>query len=312
MKLTTNIQTLVLGLLLAVGPGIVCAQPDYIEMHRQFAIKLASYAEFGEVNGMPFNDYMRTEKILLRDGSFDDLRRLCNDSTAAVNIILADGKRYLLQFTHDSTDQVSLSYPADYRLILGTNMIDAEDEFENSIRKTTIDATGEYEIPDQLLQQIGQSKIYLLQGSTFLIPELSGNRYYVKDDNHYSLLYSSDFPCETMANLLTGTETENSLLISVVLVKNNFKTDTFTVPLRQLVGYCLSEGCTPYYGIISNDKDNVVCELFMHNEMLGYTHIAKINFNPSVLDENKGVVNARMNCYIPLSNVKNIFKDDEK
>ena len=290
---------------------MVCAQPDYIKIHKQFANRLVSYAKIGEVDGMPWDKYLQTEKIFLSEGSFDDLRRLCNDSLAAMNIYLADGKRYLLQFLHDSTDIVSLSYPADYRLILGTNMIDAEDAFENSIRKTTIDATGEYDTPDQLLQQIGQSKIYLLQGNTFLIPELSGNRYYVKDQDHYSLLYSSDYPCETMANLLTGTEISSTLQISVVLVKNNFKTDTFTVPLRQLVGYCLSEGCTPYYGIISNEKENVVCELFMHNEMLGYTHIAKISFNPSVLDSNEGTINARMNCYIPLSNVKNIFKDDE-
>lgn len=311
MKLPKIIQTLFLSLLFTVGSGVVCAQPDYIKIHKQFANRLVSYAEIGEVDGMPWDKYLQTEKIFLSEGSFDDLRRLCNDSLAAMNIYLADGKRYLLQFLHDSTDIVSLSYPADYRLILGTNMIDAEDAFENSIRKTTIDATGEYDIPDQLLQQIGQSKIYLLQGNTFLIPELSGNRYYVKDQDHYSLLYSSDYPCETMANLLTGTDISSALQISVVLVKNNFKTDTFTVPLRQLVAYCLSEGCTPYYGIISNEKENVVCELFMHNEMLGYTHIAKISFNPSVLDSNEGTINARMNCYIPLSNVKNIFKDDE-
>ena len=296
---------------MTVGTGVVCAQQNPIEVHRQFAERLVSYSETGQVTEMPLDVFMRTEKILFRVGGFEDLKRLYNDTAATMNIYLADGKRYLLQFQKDSTDIVSLSYPADYRLILGITMLDAEDMFEENIRKAELRKAEHFDIPAELLQQIGQSKVYLLQGNTFQIPELSGNRYYVKEGNGFNLLYSSDYPCETMANLLTGTEIESGLQISVVLVKNNFKTSTFTVPLRQLVGYCVSEGCTPYFGIISKEKDSVVCELFMHNEMLGYAHIAKLRFSPSALDKNEGTIYARMNCYIPLSNVKNIFKDEE-
>lgn len=301
-----------LCLLTIAGTASLCAQQNTDEIHRRFAERLVTYYEQGQVAEMPIDDFMRSEKIIFLEGGFDNLKRLCADTAASMELFLADGKRYLLRFRNDRTDSVALSYPADYRLVFGVTMLEAEEMIEENIRLSLPPEKEEYDIPVELLKPLETGAIYLLKGNEYLIPELNNNRYYVRDeDGKFRLLYSEDFPCETMANLVTGTEIETELQLTITLIKYGYRTQTFTVPLRQWVSYFISEGCTPYFGVMSQEKGKILCEVVMHNEMLGYAHIAKFQFNPTNIKEGHGEITARMNSYIPLSNVKNIFKDAE-
>lgn len=299
-----------LCLLLWAGTATLFAQQNPDLIHRRFAERLVDYSEKGSVAEMPIADFMRSEKIHFLEGGFAELRRLCVDTAATMELVLADGKRYMLRFHRDSTESVTLTYPADYRLVYGITNMEAEDMLEENIRITPMPEIEDYEVPTELLQQVGSGRVYLLKGNEYLIPELNNSRYYYKnDEGKFDLIYGEDFPIESMANIVTGLEIDNKIQLTITLVKYGFRTQTFTVPLRQWVCYCILEGCTPYFGVMSQEKDKVVCEVVMHNEMLGYAHIAKLQFNPSVLGDTPGVVTARMNSYIPLSNVKNIFKD---
>ena len=48
----------------------------------------------------------------------------------------------------------------------------------------------------------------------------------------------------------------------------------------------------------------------MQNEALGYAHVMKFSFNPSIIENCRGEAIARLNSYVPLSNVKALYYDE--
>jgi ferredoxin len=91
--------------------------------------------------------------------------------------------------------------------------------------------------------------------------------------------------------------------------ENGYKIDSATVPLRQWITYCFSEGCVPYFGVMTKESEKMVCELLMINEMLGYAHVMKMEFNPQILANREGKIKARLNSYIPIWNLKSLMDD---
>ena len=163
------------------------------------------------------------------------------------------------------------------------------------------------------MQQIGNGPVYLLTGDIYLIPELTSNRYWVKDpDSGMQLLYGADLPLESMANLVTGTELETDIDLEILHVLYGFRTATFTLPLRQWVSYCMAQGCQPYFGVMSHEGDTVNASLVLHNEALGYIHLMKLTFDTSAIASRKGVVKARLNSFVPMSNVKSLFNENNR
>ena len=298
-------------LLLAGGSGVASAQTDML-VHRHFAERLLQGAERGELLGKTVEAFMREEKVAFLQGGFDELRAACADTAAAMEVSLVDGKRYALSFYRDTVPTVVLSYPASYQLILGVTMVEAEDRLFDEVWRTPLPPVEESQVAAELLQQVGTSAVYVLTGSSYVIPELNSNRYYVQEEaGRFGLLYSEDLPLETLANLLTGADIEHQIVLDIKLVKYGYRTEDAQVPLRQWVAFCLAQGCTAYFGAISQDSVRVVCECVMHNEAMGYAHVMKLECSPSVLEARKGVVSARLNSYVPISNVKSLFKEDE-
>lgn len=298
------------------------AQSAADEVHRRFLERLAIGAEQGEMAGKPIETFMREEKIALLEGTFSDLKALCRDTAAVMEMSMLDGKRYAVRFTREGSRSAAIAYPVDYQLIIGVTMMEAEDRLEQAVRMTPlppIDTTKT--VAADLLKQVGTSPLYLLSGTSYILPELNCNRYYVRIDDrstHYEPLVSEDFPLESMANLVTSNDLDGGISITITQVKYGYRIQTFTVPLRQWVTFCLAEGCQPYYGVISHERDNVVCEVVMQNESLGYAHVMKMTFNPAILSDQWPVASghpreatARLNSYVPISNVKALFDEKE-
>ncbi len=290
--------------------GVAVAQTDVERLHHHFIQRLVYGSEKGELQGKPIKKFMQEEKISILEGDFKLLGALNSDTSAIMEMTIVDGKRYAISFIKDSVRKAVISYPASYQLILGTTLMEAENLLLNNVRRTALPPVEDGSISGDILQRIGTSDIYILKGFHYTLPELNANRYYVKEsDTVYSLLYSEDLPMETMANLVTGTEIENQLMLNITMVKYGYKIDSATVPLRQWITYCFSEGCVPYFGVMTKESEKMVCELLMINEMLGYAHVMKMEFNPKILANREGKIKARLNSYIPIWNLKSLMDD---
>ena len=60
---------------------------------------------------------------------------------------------------------------------------------------------------------------------------------------------------------------------------------------------------------MSKETEKMVCELLMINELLGYAHVMKMEFNPKILSNRKGEIKARLNSYVPIWNLKSLMDD---
>lgn len=305
---------LVLCLLLLSGSNRTIAQSSILDIHHRFIERLCAGYEQGELGGIPFSTFLQEEKVALLEGSFDELRSLCKDTAVAMEVTVADGKRCAARLHQDDGRSVTVSYPADYQIILGVTLM----EMENSLYESVMDSPSVFpvnmvNVDSTSLQPLESGMVYLYEGDYFVLPALNNNRYYVREaPGHFDLLYSEDYPIETMANMVTGTEIETDIRLSILFVKYGFRRDTLSVPLNRWVGFCLNEGCIPYYGVVSYQDDKVVAVLLMRNEDLGYVHVMKFSFNTSILEKRSGEITARLNSYVPFSNVKFLFSEDEK
>lgn len=285
------------------------------EMQCNFLERLALSARMSNVYGTSIRQYLKDEKVEFSHGDINTMARIANDTSFVFKSALADGKTYVVCWysAADNQPYCALTYPADFHLISGMTMVEAENRLCDDIRRCHLKEGMDKSVAVNvsMLQRMGKSKIYLHKGNAYFIPELNADRYYVEDtDGTFSLLNDKAFPLETFSNYVTGTEVENDLIIDVKLVKYGYHVDEFTVPLRNWIGFCIQSGCTPYFGVISQENNKIVGELIMHNESLGYNHVMKLVLDPSVLAKDKGVVYARLNSYVPMSNVKSLFDEN--
>ena len=284
------------------------------ESQCNFLERLALAAEITDFYGIGIRQYLRDEKIEFLEGRLDNLKTFLNDTTYVFQSTLVDDKTYIAcWYTPDVQERyLTLTYPANYHLIEGISMTEAENRLYDDIRRIRIEDTEQFEPVAALMQRIDNGPIYLLKGSIFFLPELNSNRYYVKTGkDKFSLLYSEDFPLETLANLMTGTELGNQFVINIKHVKYGYQVDDFEIPLTHWLAFCIQSGCAPYFGVISQDEKSIVCELIMRNEALGYCHVMKLTVAPSLLKSRKGTFQARLNSYVPMSNVKSLFDESK-
>lgn len=416
MSLILTKRLLILFLLFLASTGALSAQ-QIETAHLNFLQRLASGVEYGKIEGKTISQYMFEERIAILEGDISMLNGLLSDTSVLTEIAIVNGKRCATRLYKDSSRVFTISYPANYQLIFGTTLMEAEERLPDAIRATNIPPLEKESISKDVLTQQNNSIIYVQKGNSYIIPELNSNRYYVaikrgaiidtassildkktcsdsvfvensnaaadtdfivdsitptktvnpsreccivaffkklfgcsnpspkennilsdtillveynnrdssvskvpfipvdsldvsEDSLTFELLYSENLPVESMANLVTGNNIDDSIDINILLVKYGYRTEQFIVPLRQWVAFCFAEGCQPYFGAISQDRDEVVCELIMHNELFGYAHVMKLTFNPEIISLNKGVMSARLNSYVPIDNLKSLFDED--
>lgn len=308
----------------AVNHGEVCHiglalftpwQRQFIdEVQCNFLERIALAAEIPDFYGIGIRQYLKDEKVEFLEGCLDNLKHFLSDTTYIFQSTLVDGKNYIAcWYTPDAQERyLTLTYPANFHLISGLSMTEAENKLYDDIRSTKTEDTEHFEPVVDLMQCIGNGPVYLLKGSIFFLPELNSNRYYVKTSkDKFNLLYSEDFPLETFANLMTGIEIDNEFVINIKQVKYGYQVDDFNVPLTNWLAFCIQSGCTPYFGVISQDGNKIVGELIMQNETLAYCHVMKLTFDSSLLKRRKGTLQARLNCYVPMSNVKSLFDENK-
>lgn len=279
-----------------------------------FLERIALAAEIPEFYGIDIRQYLRDEKIEILEGRLDYLKTFFSDTSYIFQSTLVNGKTYIAcWFTPDAHERyLTLTYPTDFHLISGLSLTEAENRLYRNIQRSRPEAMEQFEPVEALLQCIGNGPVYLLKGSIFFLPELNSNRYYVKErSGKFSLLYSEDFPLESLANLMTGNEIDNQFVINVKLVKYGYQVDDFNIPLKHWLAFCIQSGCTPYFGVIEQEKDKIVVELIMQNETLAYCHVMKLTIDPKLLKARKGTLQARLNSYVPMSNVKSLFDENK-
>lgn len=261
---------------------------------------------------------MEIDHVTFMKGSLLQLPSLCNDTTLTVTISNHSERAYTVEWLRDSVVVCSVFFPSDYELMHGIDMIEKEDRVRGAIESSNYTELTVSVSKDNLEKiTMPQGDYYVLERGINRIPEMPSNVYYqlvsdpVIGTDSLQLLCSVEFPVESVANLFSSLEIENDYEVELKLNKYNFKKEIFRVPLRQLVRFCLSENCRPYFGVIRYDVDNHLIDAFMEmrNHEEAYEHLLRIKMDTSTLAERKGLINVTLTSYVLTHNVENLYYD---
>lgn len=250
---------------------------------------------------------MAADKFTIEQGNLAAIA-LLNDSLDT-QISLDNKKRYSVSWRKNNKTVMSVSFPAQYELILGKNKYDAENMMKKmlfSFRPTTSPRMQ----PKGDLNSTGDENIYTESNGYYQVKSLRADHYYTKDRQGYRLLSDKRFPYETLANLTTTGQLPNQLQLNIIHKKYGSRQDTIDIPLNHWVLFCKEEGCTPYFGTEKEDEKSITATLIMNNPSLGYIHLLHFSFPLELLEGMKGTVTATLRTYIPTHNLENLYDDD--
>lgn len=259
-------------------------------------------------------DKMENDNVRFHKGNSKFFRNLPNDSLYQIAYFVSiqniNERGYSVEWLKDSTIVCGISFPIEYAVLTGTDMVEYENRLKNEIERDTLKSPKVAEVTREMLKKEWQENYYILKGDYYYFESLNNHQFFVMDSlEQLRPMYDSIHVVESLHNLFTMPYLENEYTLDVKLVKYGFKKEFFSIPLKQWLRFCLNSGCRPYFGIISNDGKNVVCELIMRNSDMAYVHVMNLTFDLKTLEERGGVIKARLNSYIPTARIKYLFEE---
>lgn len=253
---------------------------------------------------------IKSDNVTLEYGDFSDLKKITD--ALLLNIHQDETNQYKISWTDNQTKNIiySFSFPMHYELILGMNKKEIEEKLVEDILSLHSNIEVREEVRKENLKQIGNAKYYVKEGRKYIIESLNSNLYYIKQKNeHYSLIRDFKYPVESLANLMLSEEGDTSYQLDITQNKYGYQTSHYTVPLKQWIRYCLYMGCTPYFGLESEDDKEIRASVVMENRKLAYNHILYITFSKDQLKRKDGVIKTKLHAYIPTHNVIELFDE---
>lgn len=256
-----------------------------------------------------------TAKQLAEDGinlsrcTMQSLPALAADSTISAVRVSSDGRRYRVAWEKSGREAFSVDFPNTYDLLTGGDM----DEYERRLPaeiKAFPPETFTAKAPPRAdeMQRNDTLGVLISPHNSRFISELSSASYYEENALSPTPVNGSSRAPLTAANLFTGAIADTDFSVDIKLRGYNM-VKRFSVPLRQLVGYFINQGCTPYFGTIELTDKELVGEALFDNPGMGYCHAMKATIILRDLDKGKGNIKVRLVSYIPASKISNIFAD---
>ncbi len=206
-----------------------------------------------------------------------------------------------------------IQFPVNHELILGRAMRENDRRLPAEILLASTDvehgfadSTHFMSDPDTL------SSIYICKSGTYLDCELRSDRYFKNGQD--TPVFDPEFPAESVSNLFTDYDIEASKNIALAISQQIYglKEQKIDTTVGQFVAYCMQNGCTPYVGIIDLDCNGRADLLvIMRNWEIGYNHVLRVSMPVESISAGCGKATARLNAFVPSSNIKNLFNDEK-
>ena len=261
-------------------------------------------------------------RVMFRKGSWASLSA---DSLFSLDcsVNCRDDKLYIVSWQREGHDVATVGIPVDYELLSGDSRRHLERDLVAALAAFHADATAApaaTERRDASLKAYGTEGLLVSRGRSYLMKELNQNLYYMfeslsqerdtlinrhrvrveEEDTIPVMICSTDYPAESMANLVLGdddTLPEADISLDVHLSDNSRQSvETTTNSLRR---YFASQGCSLYYASRGTEDDTQRGILFVSNPALGYNHLINLKASVSSMDEERPQLQGVAYFYIP-------------
>ena len=255
----------------------------------------------------PRERMLREDRFKFEKGSRVTVASLRPDDAFSFNYEL---RRYVATWTRDDQPLLIVSFPAEHELISGENKIEGENNVEMDILSAII-PTGQ-KVSHEILTPTVQKNYFIKKGGTYLNDQLTSTLYYQQQGGAYHLLTDVFHPLESAANMMLSADAEYNCRLKVKQSMYGYKKKYFEVPLQKWIAYCKNNGCELYYGAESFNNNIIKASVIAVNNAENYNHVLFVNIPLTVIEKKEGLIEAQLETFIPMHNVRNIFAKYQK
>ena len=236
------------------------------------------------------------DNITCEAGTFADALRL--DGTETFNMTYQPFSGYRVSWAKAGKELLALTFEADYQLISGCDIIELEKNYRKEMTRFRSDTCRLSTFKDISFPET--DSFYIKEGKSFLIEEIRNNLYFQKDGKReWILINDPRKPRQSIANLFLAEEASEGYRLSVTLDMYGYKEAKDTIRLKDWLGLCEQEGCTPYFGMKSKTDSTYTGTVFMVNETCGFVHMLSVAVPIRDVGKREGLIEGRLFVYIP-------------
>lgn len=259
---------------------------------------------------------LKEDRFVFQTGSVESVAVIQQDTTMEMSCQLTP-ELVTLTWGRQGKTVCCITFPVDHELILGRRMLENDRRLPQEINGVRIKERPKRAAATALsLHADSLSGLLVDRAGCYLDSSLKSERYYTRSADGVSLepVFDSDMLEESILNLFTDSDIEEAGNVRLSICHKIFglKEQTVETSIRNFVAYSMQNGCKPFVGIVSVDGDNARLAdvlVIMHNEQLGYNHVLRVSLPLECISDGSGTSSARLNAFVPSSNIKNLFKN---
>lgn len=212
---------------------------------------------------------LQHQKIRFFKGSWEDMEKITPSDDCTIDN--KDDKWYIVRWSRNAQEILSVVIPIDYELLANSNRREMEQNFSRNL------------------------KCY---------------KPVSKPETSTAHRLNASKPRETLKDIIMTTDHASvQVNLSIKLLYTGFHKETISVTLLQWMGFCHSEGCTPYYIYEGIDSNQASVMLLMHNRSEGYAHLLHLHAPISQLEATAQTYQGKLYMFIPTNNITDLFAE---
>lgn len=249
---------------------------------------------------------------LLEDGVFfqqGDLWMLAShgrDTCRTCTVDLLAERRYVITWKGNGGKDGMVIFPASHELLLGRSMEENERRLPDEIREMVRTVPAALETESVAAREDG---ILVSDQGEYYLSSMRAVSYYRSSGEP---LFSLEYPCESICNLLNGTIHGENVEILFRMRAYPLRNVYFQGTVSQLIAYGQKYGFIFYYGTIGLEEDSVNGILIMRNVGWGCNHVFRIQAPLSVIETGTGRIQAQMTPFVPTYHIRYLYEETAK
>ncbi len=247
------------------------------------------------------------KRLKITEGAWDDLSLVEEDSPCEVNEEL--GRSFEIRWILPEGRHLTIMVPVDYDRLALMSRREIEDLFLAEMRcyLAPYNASSNEINADELITN--DSIVWILPGSSYILPQINKNTYYLLEDSVYTPICDSKYPNETLANIVNISSDEfPSVTLDISFGRSSDNVETYRIGLADFVSFCKTKGCIAYWGLEKMDESVISGSLYFENSTSAYCHVIRIKADLSRPIDSSLKMEARASIYIPTNYIENLFQ----
>ncbi|MDR1338449.1 MAG: hypothetical protein LBK58_00060 [Prevotellaceae bacterium] len=255
------------------------------------------------VNGRNFLDGKRSLSLILQP--IDSLSPFT---------LTGDSSHFRIRWALENED-VELSFPKQYDLILGRDKKELAEGFRKELetfvcpetgREMSADNAGSAWLPFTYIQAWDIREEI---DDTYLIPQMRSGRFLYRTGTGYEYVFHKDMGAESLLNLFANADEmkrKNKLQLTVMGYR---LADEFSLETNCLCAYMKAQKCKVYVGLeTATDKEFTGTVMYVNRDLM-YKHLLYFKFPTEAFLQDDIPVVVTLYPYIPIRNIATLYED---